>query len=342
MEEHQVSTYRRIMSSTAIFGGAQALTVLVNIIRAKLVAAILHSTGMGISSVITNASNSLQQLSLMGLNVASVPDISKAHADDDERVLAFTVRIVRRLVLTASVIGMVLTLALSPLLSRLSFHSEGYTRYFLLLSLAVFFNVLGTGELAVMQGMRQYKKLAFCSIVPPVCGLLLSIPIYYIWGIEGIVPAMILVNAIYFVVIRLLSYRNRCHREHISLTTVWQRGRGIIQFGFVMTIGSLLGTLMTYALTVFITSYGSVEDVGFYQAAGVITTQYIGLLFTAMAADFYPHLSELVKSDREGAFRLVNQQTEIIVLILTPIIMLLILSAPLAIHYCCGTRQDGR
>ena len=332
MEEHQVSTYRRIMSSTAIFGGAQALTVLVNIIRAKLVAAILHSTGMGISSVITNASNSLQQLSLMGLNVASVPDISKAHVDDDERVLAFTVRIVRRLVLTASIIGMVLTLALSPLLSRLSFHADGYTSYFLMLSLAVFFNVLGTGELAVMQGMRQYKKLAFCSVVPPVCGLLLSIPIYYIWGIEGIVPAMILVNAIYFAVIRLLSYRNRCHHEHISFTTVWQRGRGIIQFGLVMTIGSLLGTLMTYALTVFITNYGSVEDVGFYQAAGVITTQYIGLLFTAMAADFYPHLSELVKTNREEAFRLVNQQTEIIVLILTPIIMLLILSAPLAIR----------
>lgn len=335
MEERQESTYRRILSSTAVFGGAQALSVLVNIIRAKLVAAILHSTGMGISSVITNASNSLQQLSLMGLNVASVPDISKAHADADERVLAYTVRIVRRLVLTASVVGLLLTLLLSPLLSQLSFHTDGYTRYFLLLSLAVFFNVLGTGELAVMQGMRQYKKLAFCSVVPPMCGLLLSIPIYYVWGIEGIVPAMIVVNAIYFVVIRLLSYRDqrrREQRERITLRQMWQRGRGIIQFGFVMTVGSLLGTLMTYALTVFITTYGSVADVGFYQAAGVITTQYIGLLFTAMAADFYPHLSELVKSDREGAFRLVNQQTEIIVLILTPLIMLLILSAPLAIR----------
>ena len=335
MENNYASTYRRIMSSTAIFGGAQALSVFVNIIRAKLVASILHSRGMGMSSVITNAANGLQQLSLLGLNVAAVPDISKAHAEDDERVLSFTVRIVRRLVLTASIIGLIATMALSPLLSQLSFETHGYTRYFMLLSVAVFFNVLGTGELAVMQGMRRYKQLAFCSLVPPLCGLLLSIPIYYIWGIDGIVPAMIVVNAIYFAVVRIMSYRDKRRkeqREHISIRTVWQRGRGIIKFGFVMTMGSLLGTLTTYALTVFITNHGCVEDVGFYQAAGVITTQYIGLLFTAMAADFFPHLSELMKTDQEGAFRLVNQQTEILVLILSPLIMLLILSAPLAIR----------
>ena len=39
-----------------------------------------------------------------------------------------------------------------------------------------------------------------------------------------------------------------------------------------------------------------------------------------------------MKTDQEEAFRLVNQQTEILVLILSPLIMLLILSAPLAIR----------
>ena len=158
MENNYASTYRRIMSSTAIFGGAQALSVFVNIIRAKLVASILHSRGMGMSSVITNAANGLQQLSLLGLNVAAVPDISKAHAEDDERVLSFTVRIVRRLVLTASIIGLIATMALSPLLSQLSFETHGYTRYFMLLSVAVFFNVLGTGELSHTAAVVEVRR----------------------------------------------------------------------------------------------------------------------------------------------------------------------------------------
>ena len=113
---------------------------------------------------------------------------------------------------------------------------------------------------------------------------------------------------------------------------MWQRGSGIIKFGMVMTVGSLVGTLTTYLLTIFISRTGNLSDVGFYQAAGAITTQYIGLIFTAMAADYFPHLSSLVKTDREEAFRLVNQQTEILILIMTPLVMLLILSAPIVIR----------
>ena len=329
------STYRRIVSSTAIFGGAQVLTLLVNMVRGKLVATILHSAGMGMTSVISNAANTLQQFALMGLNVAAVPSIAQANADEEQRVLAFTIRVVRRLVLLASCFGLLITLALSPLMAELSFGQSSYTRFFLLLSLSVFFNVMATGELAVMQGMRRYKLLAFCSIVPACGGLLLSIPIYYIWGIEGIVPAMIVVNLVYFIVIRLLAWRDRrsrAERERITLSTMWKHGSSIIKFGMVMTVSTLIGAVATYALTAFISRQGSLSHVGFYQAAGTITTQYIGLIFTAMAADFYPHLSELLKTDVKGAHRFVNQQTEIIVLIVVPLVMLLILTAPLAIH----------
>lgn len=333
--KQQVSTYRRILSSTAIFGGAQVLSTLINIIKAKFVAIILRSDGVGVSAVINNAANVLQQLSLMGLNVAAVPSISKAHTDEEARVLAFTIRLVRRLMLVAAVAGSAITLALSPLISQLSFGTTDYTRYFLLLAVAIFFNVMGTGELAIMQGLRRHKLLAFCSIVPPLCGLLLSVPIYYVWGVEGIVPAMIAGGAVYYAITKMMSYRDRRRREereHIPLRAMWQQGSSIIKFGFVMTTGSLLGALTTYALTAYISRQGSLNDSGFYQAASTITTQYVGLIFTAMAADYYPHLSELIKTSQRDAYRLVNQQTEIIVLIMTPIIMLLILSAPIAIR----------
>lgn len=334
MNEKKVSAYRRIMSSTAVFGSAQVLNILVNIIRGKLVAYILHSTGMGISSIFTSAANTIQQFALMGLNISAVPSISQANKDADPKVLAFTIRLVRRIVMLASLLGLIVTVALSPVLAQTSFGDHSYIPYFILLSLSVFFNVMGTGEMAVMQGLRRYKMLAFCSVVPPLCGLLLSVPIYFILGIEGIVPAMIVGNLVYFIVIRMLSYRNKekGKQEKISMKTMWTQGRGIIKFGAIMTFGSLLGTLTTYALIAFINNTGSTEDVGFYQACNVITGQYTGLVFTAMAADYFPHLSSLVKTNMQEAFRTVNQQTEITMLIITPLAMLLILTAPLAIR----------
>lgn len=332
--EKKKKSYRRIASSTAIFGSAQVLNVLVNIIRGKLVAYILHSTGMGLSSIFVSAANTIQQFALLGLNISAVPTISQANNEADPKVLAFTIRLVRRIVMLASLLGFLATIVLSPVLSTTSFGNQSQIPYFLLLSLAVLFNVLGTGEMAVLQGLRRYKLLAFCSIVPPLCGLLLSIPIYYVWGVEGIVPAMIVGNLVYFIVIRLLSFRNKQNtpKEPISWKTMWTQGRGIIKFGAVMTLGTLIGTLTTYALIAFINNVGNTEDVGFYQACNVIAGQYTGLVFTAMAADYFPHLSSLVKTNMREAFRLVNQQTEIIMLIITPLAMLLILTAPLVIR----------
>ena len=334
MNDKKTSAYRRIVSSTAIFGSAQILNIFVNIIRGKLVAYILHSAGMGIASIFTSAANTIQQFALMGLNMSAVPSISQANNDADPQVLAFTIRLVRRIVLLASLLGLIVTVVLSPVLAHTSFNDQSYIPYFILLSLSVFFNMMGTGEMAVMQGLRRYKLLAFCSVVPPLCGLLLSVPIYFIWGIKGIVPAMIVVNLIYFVVIRMLSYRNKqsAPQERISMKTMWTQGRGIIKFGAIMTFGSLLGTLTTYALIAFISNVGSIEDVGFYQASNVITSQYTGLVFTAMATDYYPHLSSLVKTNMREAFRVINQQTEIIMLIIAPLASILILTAPLAIR----------
>jgi O-antigen/teichoic acid export membrane protein len=204
----------------------------------------------------------------------------------------------------------------------------------LLLSISVFLSILGTGEMTVMQGLRRYKQLAFCSIVPPLCGLLLSVPIYYVWGIDGIVPAMILSGAIYYLVMRHYSFRdrrNKSEKEQLSLRTVWKQGHDIIQLGLVMTFGTIVGTITTYSLMAFISNMGSVSDVGFYQAANIITVQYVSMIFTAMATDYYPRLSAVYHDSKAEAHLLVNQQTEVVLLSITPLAMLMILTAPLLI-----------
>lgn len=329
------SSYRNIMSSTAIFGGVQIINIGINVIRGKLVSMILHTTGMGILSVFSSAANVVQQFAQMGLNVSAVRTISQANDATDEQAIAFTTRLVRTMIVIASVAGMVLMALMSPLFSGLSFGDLSFTPYFILLGLLVFFNIMGAGETAILQGRRQYKQLAFCSTVPPLAGLLISIPIYYFWRINGIVPAMICVSLIYYVALRVYSYRDRrprSSRERLTLRRIWITGQEMIKLGFVLTIGVLAGTITTYLVIAFISNIGVVEHVGLYQAAHTITGQYVGLVFTAMATDYYPHLSSLAKDNTGKAFELVNQQTEIVLLIMAPIAMLMILTAPVVVN----------
>lgn len=330
--QQTTSNYRKIVSSTVIFGGAQAVNLIMNAVRGKLVAFLLSSTGMGIMSLLQNAANTIQQLSLLGINISAVRHISQVDKDGQEEVLSASVKIVRILIFATSCLGLLFTLAFSPLMSKISFGTMDYISAFLLLSLAVFFNVMSSGEMAIMQGLRRYKQLAFCSIVPAICGLLISIPIYYLWGVQGIVPAMILSGAIYYAFIRYYSYREPSHlkKPRPSFKTIWTEGQEIIQFGLVMTFGTVVGAVTTYSLTAFVSNIGSVSDVGFYQAANFITMQYISMIFTAMATDFYPRLSALILRKAE-AHQLVNQQTEVVLFIVTPLSLLMILTAPLLI-----------
>ena len=64
----------------------------------------------------------------------------------------------------------------------------------MLLSLAVLFNQLTVGNLAVLQGLRKLKKLAQASLWASIFSLIVIIPLYYYYGISGIVPAIILIS----------------------------------------------------------------------------------------------------------------------------------------------------
>ena len=93
---------------------------------------------------------------------------------------------------------------------------------------------------------------------------------------------------------------------------------------------SIFGSICNYIITIFIRNFGQLNDVGYFQAANTITNQYIGLVFTAMSLDYFPRLSA-VSSDNNQIREIVNRQSELVILILTPLAIALIIFAPLII-----------
>lgn len=328
-----ISSYRRILKSTTVFGGAQVAAMLINIVRGKLVAMILGPAGMGLSSLLTNAANCIQQFASLGIPMAGVREVSQADAENRAALLRVA-RVVRTMMFACALLGLAATVASSPLTAWLTVGEPGYQVHFMLLGLVVFFSLLGNGENTLLQGTRQYKGLATSTVVMPLCGLLLGVPLYMAWGTDGIVPAMVLQAATYYAAVRFLADRKglRTNRlPRVSLRRTWQAGREIILLGMVMMASTLLGTLSTYALSAFISHAGSMDDVGFYQAANSITLQCSGLVFAAMATDYYPRLAAIVGRDTATAHRLVNEQLEIVLLVIVPVAMLIILFVPLLI-----------
>lgn len=325
------SGYRTILKGTAIFGGVQVFNIVINLIRGKLVALFLGPEGMGIFFLLTSSSNTIQQFSSLGLNLSIVREVSQASGNKESNYLSRLIVIVRRLLYCSATIGAIITVIFSSELSKWAFGNIEYRWHFICLSIVVFFTTLSNGELSILQGVKFLKRIAFASIVGAFVGLFIGVPLYYFYRYDGIVPSMIILSIVVFVFYRYHSSKISVSTVVVSWFGMLPLVRKMVSLGMVMMIATLLGTLSNYLLNAYISNYGSIEDVGLYQAANSITNQYVGLVFTAMSLDFFPRLSAIC-SDNNKVRMLVNQQSEVVLLIVAPLVLLLIVTSPLVIR----------
>lgn len=328
--ENTSKNYKNILKGTAIFGGVQVFNILINLIKGKLIALFLGTEGMGISSLLTTSTNTIQQFTCLGLNLSSVKELSNAREKKDYLQIQKTIITVRRLLYLTASIGSIISILLCKQLSLWTFGSEEYKWHFIFLSIMIFFTTLSNGELSILQGLQAIKKLAFASIIGSCTGLFIGVPLYYFWGYEGIVPAMIALSLTTFSFYRYHTYKLGYTTIHLRWKEFQSTANKMISLGIILMIASLLGTFSNYLLNSFIGKVGSLHDVGLFQAANSITNQYIGLVFSAMAMDYFPRLSAIFNNNK-AIKELANQQIEIIILVIVPLVSLLILAAPILI-----------
>lgn len=329
-EKHNENSYKNILKGTSIFGGVQVFQILINLIRGKFIAMFLGPQGMGIASLFTSSSNTISNLATLGLNLAFVKEV--AANKEDPHGLATVMRVAGFLLQTTALLGAVACALLSPWLSLWSFGSTEYAWQYLLLSAAVYLTVAGYGKSALLQGLHKVKALSLASLAGAISGLLAGVPLYYFYGTKGIVPAMI---ALALTTYACYSFWLKKSMPRKSTRFSWQSHkpmvRRMISMGMILLASSLINTLFAYLINIYIRSCGDMTDVGLFNAANSITLQYAGVVFTAMALDYFPRLTAAA-NDKAKMRVIVNRQMEIVALVATPLSILLVATAPVVIR----------
>ena len=287
------NSYRDILKTTSLFSGVQILGVLISIAKSKLAAILIGPAGIGIVGVLNSTLNVVVGFSKLGLDVSAVKEISALDEKNKSKAIKI-INVLRRLCWITGLLGAVITFVLSSWLSKLAFGDSSHTTSFMLLSLAVLFNQLTVGNLAILQGLRKLKKLAKSSLWGSFFSLIVIIPLYYYYGIGGIVPAIILISIFTYFFSWFYTKREFANQPKLSLKETLSGGKSMMKLGFVLSLGSLATILTIFAIQIFITNKGGVDEVGFYNAAFIIINAYVGVIFTAMSKDYFPRLSSIV------------------------------------------------
>ncbi|MGB5665359.1 MAG: O-antigen translocase [Maribacter sp.] len=317
-------SYRQIVKATSIFGGVQVFNILISIIRSKVMAVLLGPAGMGIVGLFTSITVLISSLTNFGLGISAVKDIAIAHESKDDLRIAKIVIVVRRLVWFTGLLGALVTLVFSSWLSELTFGNKEYTIAFIWLSITILLNQLKSGQFVLLQGLRKLKYLAKANMMGSALGLLASVPLYYYWRIEGIVPAFIVTAVFTFVIAGYYASKVKTKKVEVTLKETRLEGKGMMIMGFMLSLSGIMVVGESYIVKIFINNVGGIDEVGLYNAGIAIISTYVGLLFTAMETDYYPRLSA-VSNDNIKAALLINQQAEIALLILAPVLTIFLI-----------------
>ncbi|WP_321992036.1 O-antigen translocase [Marispirochaeta aestuarii] len=320
MEDTDRSSHKQILKATSIVGGSKIIQVVIRIIRNKIIAVLLGPAGVGISGLYYSTLELVKSATGLGLSFSAVRDVAEANGTGDQERIGRTIKILRRWVWFTGIFGLAAVIVFHGLFSQYAFNDSAHKFQFLLLSIVPLFNALSGGQMALLRGIRRIKEMALASVLGAGAGLVITVPLYWLWGVDGIVPALILSALAQLCLSLYFARQVKVAHVKVDLRETITGGAGMIKLGLFTVVTGLATTGTMYLVRIFISQKTGVEGVGQFQAAWNLSATYVGLVLSAMAADYFPHLSA-VNKDNKLVRRLVNEQTEVALILAGPIVV---------------------
>lgn len=302
------------------------------LVSSKFVALFLGITGIGIVGLLQNTLAIITSITGFGINISGVRMVALAHSEKNQEQFSKSLVVLQRWSVLTGLFGVLVTFLLAKPLSIWTFGSTDYVNWFFILSINFIFSSLAVNKMVVLQGTRSMKAIAVATVIYAFLATVVTIPIYYFFRMDGIVPVLVLTAALNYLVNWFFSRKIEIIPVHVSLRETLSRGLEMIQMGFLLSINVIFGQIMSYLLKLYFNSQDTSDSVlGLYVVASTLLITYVGMIFSAMSTDFYPRLT-VVQKENSQVKEMVNDQIEVGLLLITPLILVFYFLAPVVIR----------
>lgn len=320
------ATTTAIMKAMGIFGGVQSLQILCSVIRTKLVAIWIGPAGVGLIALYNSTIEFLSTVSQLNLRQSAIRDL----AQSDATTAPVTAAVVRKLALYLGIAGMLAVVLLSPVLGWWSFGDICDGLPFIILAPIMVLSAVASGEWAIMQGLGKLKELARSTLYASLASTAVAIPLFYVFRISGIIPVL-LTFALFNAMFARLMRDKSLSTINISLKEAWTKGHGMLSLGIYLTVSYGVSLLVSYIFTAWLNRSYSTDTVGYFQAAFTLINTYGGIIFTAMAYEYFPRISGMSASRMRTEVAM-SQQIKVSLSVLLPVIVTLICARRLIVN----------
>jgi PST family polysaccharide transporter len=307
------------------------LNTLISMIRTKAVAIFLGPSGVGLVGLYSTAVGFVGIISGLGIASSAVRDIAEADASNNDERVSRSVKALRRACWITGLLGWALTAVFAWPLSLWTFGSGEHAWALTLLGATILLGSISGGQASLLQGRRRIGDLARLNVISVTLASIVSVALYAWLRERGILPVMLVSGAITLLTSWWFARKVQCAPIELRWVESWPDAKRLVQLGLAfMWSGVLVAAVALISRTWIVRVFG-LDANGIYQAAWSVSGMFAGFIIGAMGADFYPRLTA-VSRDHAQANQLVNEQTEIGILLALPGLLGTLAFAPWVMH----------
>jgi len=326
------ASYHRILRSTSIIGGASFINIAIGVLRTKVLAVLLGPAGVGLASLYTGLMGTASTVATMGLGPVGTRQIAEACSKEDARAIMVARRALFWGTIFLACAGGLVVWSLRVVLAVHALGNASNSEAVGWLSIGVALSVAGASQAALIQGMRRIGDIARLNVYGSAISTVLGIALLWRWGNAGLVAYVLIVPLASFVLGHIFVSRlPKARTETVSLPELTREWKMLLRLGIAMVGAGLVQQLTQLWIRIDVARVLGSQSLGQYQAAWTISMVYVTFVLTAMASDYYPRLTGVIH-DHKAAGRLINEQTEIAMLLSTPVFIAMMAMAPWVMH----------
>ncbi|WP_157833492.1 O-antigen translocase [Desulfotruncus alcoholivorax] len=310
----------RIFKASILMIGTSAVSILVGIIRNKMVAVMLGPESIGLMGLLQSILNTAGTIAGAGLAISGVRQLAEAQAIGDNQKITNTSNALLWTSVILGLSGALLLIMLRKPIASLVFGHNNYAWAITWIGIGVWASIVSSSQTAVLNGLRRLVDLAKTYILGALGGLLITVLAVWHWRESGIIAAVISTPLALFAASWWLTRRIKAIHFSLSWKEMLKLLPGLFRMGFALMSASLVRAITQLAVRVLITRTLGMVATGYFQAAWSISMLYLGFILDAISKDYYPRLSA-VAHDYKKTNAMVNEQIKVVLLMAGPVIL---------------------
>lgn len=325
-------SYRQILRSSSIIGGSSVVNILISLLRTKVAALLLGPAGVGLIGLFQNLINTASAVSSLGFGTVGTRQIAEAAGRGDGFAIAAARRALLWGTLILALVGGSIFWLLRAQLAEYILASPGRAADVGWLAVGVVLTVAAGSQRALLNGLRRIGDIARVSVLSAVLSTVLGVGALWLWGTRGLLVFVIATPLASFLIGHAyVSRLPKVQAPRTPLPELLIQWRSLVRLGAAFMVAGVVVTIGQLLVRTMVQRKLGTAALGQFQAAWVISMTYIGFVLAAMGTDYYPRLTAAIH-DHSAVNRMVNEQTEVALLLAGPVLLGMLALAPWVIE----------